>query len=110
VEGEDVTQNIMTVKNIPKKISYLETLEVRGEVVMPISSFEKLNREALSTGEKVFSNPRNAASGSLRLKDASVTAERNLKFFVYDIANFEEFRLQEKKETYFDTIKDLENF
>jgi NAD-dependent DNA ligase len=45
----------------------------------------------------------------LRLKDASVTAKRNLKFFAYDLANFEEFRLKEKKETYFETIKDLEN-
>jgi DNA ligase (NAD+) len=99
----------MTVKNIPKTIPYLDHLEVRGEVVMPISSFEALNAEAKRTGEKVFSNPRNAASGSLRLKDASVTEKRNLKFFVYDIANFEEFRLKEQKETYFDTIKDLEN-
>jgi DNA ligase (NAD+) len=57
-----VTQNIKTIKNIPKKIPYKDLLEVRGEVVMPISSFEKLNADFLKSGEKVFSNPRNAAS------------------------------------------------
>jgi len=91
IEWEDVTQNIKTIKNIPKTISYKEYLEVRGEVVMPLSSFEELNANALKSWWKVFSNPRNAASGSLRLLDTSVTAGRNLKFFAYDLANFEEF-------------------
>ncbi len=89
IEWEDVTENVKTIKNIPKTISYKELLEVRWEVVMPISSFEELNANALKSGWKVFSNPRNAASGSLRLLDASVTAGRNLKFFAYDLANFE---------------------
>lgn len=110
IEWEDVTQNVKTIKNIPKTISYKEHLEVRWEVVMPISSFEELNANALKSGWKVFSNPRNAASGSLRLLDASITAGRNLKFFAYDLANFEEFRIKEEKTTYFDVIKDLENF
>ncbi len=110
VEGEDITQNVLTVQNIPKHIPYFHHLEVRGEVVMPISSFEALNSEAKKTWEKIFSNPRNAASGSLRLKDVSVTATRNLKFFAYDLANFEEFRLKEEKQTYYDVIKDLEDF
>lgn len=110
VEWEDVTENIKTLKNIPQNISYKEHLEVRWEVVMPISSFQSLNKKALENGGKVFANPRNAASGSLRLLDASITASRNLKFFSYDLANFEEFRIKEQKETYFDTIKDLENF
>lgn len=110
VEWEDVTVNVKTIKNIPKTIAYKDQLEVRGEVVMPLSVFEELNANALKSGGKVFSNPRNAASGSLRLLDASVTAGRNLKFFAYDLANFEEFRLKEQKTTYFDTIKDLETF
>lgn len=110
VEWEDVTENIKTLKNIPQNISYKEHLEVRWEVVMPISSFQSLNKKALENGGKVFANPRNAASGSLRLLDASITASRNLKFFSYDLANFEEFRIKEQKETYFDTIKDLESF
>lgn len=91
IEWEDVSENIKTIKNIPKKIPYKEDLEVRWEVVMPISSFEKLNHEFLKVWEKLFSNPRNAASWSVRLKDSSITAKRNLKFFAYDLGNFEEF-------------------
>ncbi len=110
IEWEDVTVNVKTIKNIPKTIAYKEHLEVRWEVVMPLSAFEELNANAIKSWWKVFSNPRNAASGSLRLLDASVTATRNLKFFAYDLANFEEFRLKEEKNTYFDVIKDLESF
>ncbi|MFA5916630.1 MAG: NAD-dependent DNA ligase LigA [Candidatus Gracilibacteria bacterium] len=108
VEGEDITENVMQISNIPKTINYVDDLEVRGEVVLPISSFNKLNAEALETGNKIFANPRNAASGSLRTIDTSVTKKRNLKFFAYDLANFEEFRIKEKKDTYFNVIKDLE--
>ncbi len=107
IEWEDVTQNIMTIKNIPKKIDYKEHLEIRGEVVMPISSFEALNKEALENNWKVFANPRNAASWSLRLLDSSITAKRNLKFFAYD-ANFDEFDTKDRY--YFDRIKSLEKF
>jgi len=110
IEGEDVTENIKLIKNIPKKIPYTKKLEVRWEVVMPISSFEKLNKELLNNKKKPFSNPRNAASWSVRLKDSSITASRNLKFFAYDLANFEEFIIKEKKYTYFDIINDLKSF
>jgi DNA ligase (NAD+) len=109
VEWEDVTVNVMQVKNIPKKIKYKKHLEVRGEVVMPISVFEWLNEKAKREWTKIFSNPRNAASWSLRMKDANITKQRNLKFFAYDLANFEEFRLDEKISEYFDVIKHLEN-
>ena len=109
VEGEDVTENIMQIANIPKNIVYKEHLEVRGEVVMPISSFDSLNEEAKKTWTKVFSNPRNAASWSIRMKDNRVTKNRKLKFFAYDLANAKEFVEKEKKETYFDVIKDLDD-
>jgi len=108
IEGEDVTQNVMQIDNIPKEIDYKDHLEIRWEVVMPISSFEELNKKALESWEKVFSNPRNAASWSLRMKDNRITKQRKLKFFAYDLANFEEFRLKEKISKYYDVIKDLE--
>ncbi len=108
VEWEDVTQNIFCIENIPKKIDYKEHLEVRGEVVMPISSFEKLNSEAKQNNTKIFSNPRNAASWSVRTKDTTVTKSRNLKFFAYDLANFDDFMNREKVYKYYDVIKDLE--
>lgn len=91
IEGEDVTQNIKQIKNIPQKINKSGTFEVRGEVVMPISSFERLNEEAKRNGEKVFSNPRNAASGSLRVLDIAITKKRDLKYFAYDVSDFSEF-------------------
>lgn len=120
IEWEDVTENIMQIKNIPKQIQYTKKLEVRGEVVMPISSFEMLNKEAKKNGEKIFSNPRNAASGSLRVLDTTITKKRNLKFFAYDLANFAEFvqnpptapliKGELKGDyTYYEVIKDLEN-
>lgn len=108
IEWEDVTMNVMQIANIPKKINYKDYLEVRGEVVMPISSFDNLNKKAKEEWTKVFSNPRNAASWSLRMKDASVTKTRELKFFAYDLANFEDFRKKENIEKYYEVIKDLE--
>ena len=107
IEGEDVTQNVLQIKNIPKKISYKDHLEVRGEVVMPISVFNQLNEKAKKDWTKIFSNPRNAASWSLRMKDNRITKERKLKFFAYDLANFEEFRLKENIEEYYDVVMDL---
>lgn len=83
-----MTENIKQIRNIPQKISKKGRFEVRGEVVMPISSFEKLNRQALQEGGKIFSNPRNAASGSLRVLDIEVTKKRDLKFFAYDVSDF----------------------
>lgn len=106
---EDVTWNIFQIANIPKRISYKEHLEVRGEVVMPISSFEKLNEEAKISWKKIFSNPRNAASWSVRMKDANITRERNLKFFAYDLANFSDFVEKNSLKKYFSVIQNLQN-
>jgi len=110
IEWEDVTENVLQIDNIPKTIKYIDDLEVRWEVVMPISSFEMLNKQAKINWTKVFSNPRNAASWSLRMKDNRVTKQRKLKFFAYDLANFEDFRIKENISKYYDVIKDLEKF
>jgi len=83
VTGENITQNLKTVKAVPLKLFEPKTLEVRGEIYMPKSSFEKLNQKALENGEKVFANPRNAASGSLRQLDSTITAGRDLSMFTY---------------------------
>jgi len=91
VKWEDVTQNVMQISNIPKTIDKKGIFEVRGEVVMPISSFERLNKEALESWDKVFSNPRNAASGSLRVLDINITKKRDLQYFAYDVSDFSEF-------------------
>ena len=83
VTGENITQNLKTIKAVPLKLFEPKNLEVRGEIYMPKTSFEKLNAEALEKGEKVFANPRNAASGSLRQLDSTITAKRDLSMFTY---------------------------
>ena len=104
-QGEDVTENIKQIKNIPQKIDKSWIFEVRWEVVMPISSFERLNTEAQEKWEKVFSNPRNAASWSLRVLDTSITKKRDLKYFAYDVSSFDEF----SKGNYSEMIHNLES-
>jgi len=82
--GEDVTANAKHVSGIPHHIKYApEVLEVRGEVYMGLAAFEALNARQEAAGDKPFSNPRNAAAGSLRQLDASITATRPLAFFAY---------------------------
>lgn len=83
ITGEDITNNLKTIKAIPLKLFEPVNVEVRGEIYMPISSFEKLNNENLAKGEKIFANPRNAASGSIRQLDSSITAKRDLSIFIY---------------------------
>ena len=83
ITGEDITNNLKTVKAIPLKLFEPVSVEVRGEVYMPKESFEKLNKENMQNGEKLFANPRNAAAGSIRQLDSSVTAKRDLSMFCY---------------------------
>jgi len=86
ITGEDITENLRTIRSIPLKLKEaLPFLEVRGEVYMPKSVFEKLAEEQELNGEQPFKNPRNAAAGSLRQKNPKVTASRRLDIFVFNI-------------------------
>lgn len=93
--GEDVTQNIKTIKAIPLKLqgnNIPPLLEVRGEVFLPHRGFEKLNQQQMQKGEKTFANPRNAAAGSLRQLDAKMTAQRPLTMNCYAIGQVENWQ------------------
>ncbi len=90
VVGENVTDNLMTIKSIPKTITFLGDLEVRGEVYMPRESFLKHTEKQELLGEKTFKNPRNAAAGSLRQKDSNVTKERDLAIFCFNVQSISE--------------------
>lgn len=90
-EGEDVTRNIRTIKSVPMKIGPVsavpEEIDIRGEVYMDISEFEKLNEERERKGEPSFANPRNAAAGSVRQLDSSITASRRLHLACYGVGS-----------------------
>lgn len=90
--GEDITANIRTIRAIPLRLTgeVPPVLEVRGEVFMPLSGFERLNNDAKARGEKVFANPRNAAAGSLRQLDPAVTAKRPLMFYAYAVGQLDD--------------------
>ena len=88
IEGEDVTPNLRTIRAIPLRMigkGVPATIEVRGEVYMPLSGFNKLNERLVAEGKKATPNPRNAAAGSLRQKDSSITASRPLSFWAYGV-------------------------
>ena len=83
--GEDVTENVRTIRSIPLEIPETTPLEVRGEVFYPKRAFEKLNAEREAAGEALFANPRNAAAGTMRLLDSRITARRGLDAWIYSI-------------------------
>ena len=90
VTGEDVTANVATIGVIPERLdldrrSCPAVLEVRGELYMPLSAFEELNRRQGEAGGRMFANPRNSAAGSLRQKDPKITASRELSFWAYQL-------------------------
>ncbi|HEX9980325.1 MAG TPA: NAD-dependent DNA ligase LigA [Flavobacterium sp.] len=84
-QGDDVTTNVKTIKTVPLQLKgdYPDRLEVRGEIILPLSGFQKMNRELLEIGGVPYSNPRNTASGSLKLQDSSEVARRPLECLVY---------------------------
>jgi DNA ligase (NAD+) len=85
VRGDEVTANVKTVKSIPLRISSAPETEVRGEIFLPFSSFNKINQERIENDEPVFANPRNAAAGSIRLLDPKEVSDRKLDVFLYSI-------------------------
>ena len=93
--GEDVTANVATIGAVPRKldatagVAIPAVLEVRGEVYMPVASFERLNEAAAAAGTRPFVNPRNSAAGSLRQKDPAITAQRDLAFWSYQLGALE---------------------
>ena len=91
-QGEDILHNIKTIQSVPlilKGEGYPLQFEVRGEVFMPKTGFERLNQRAMARGEKIFANPRNAAAGSLRQLDPKITAQRPLFFYAYTVLGVE---------------------
>jgi DNA ligase (NAD+) len=105
--GEDITANLKTIGSIPLKLlKDLPFIEVRGEVYMPLESFEKVIRKQELNDEKPFKNPRNAASGSLRQKNPKITAERGLDIFVFNIQQVEGVELTSHKQS-LDFLKEL---
>lgn len=99
IEGEDVTENILAIESIPKYLKESVTLEVRGEIVLPISNFKKLNEEREKTGEEIFANPRNAASGTLRQLDSEIVRERGLDAYFYFLVEPEKYGMKTHKES-----------
>ncbi|QUB97862.1 NAD-dependent DNA ligase LigA [Leptotrichia sp. oral taxon 221] len=97
--GEDVTENIMEIESIPKKLKEPISLEVRGEVILPISEFGRINQEREDEGEDVFANPRNAAAGTIRQLDKSIVKERKLDCYLYYLVNAEEYGMKTHKES-----------
>ncbi|CAM5796743.1 NAD-dependent DNA ligase LigA [Brevibacillus borstelensis] len=87
--GEDITQNLRTIRSIPLRLTRPVTIEVRGEAFMPRAAFEKLNKEREERGEALFANPRNSAAGSLRQLDPRIAASRQLDTFIYAIGDLQ---------------------
>ncbi|NUT00435.1 MAG: NAD-dependent DNA ligase LigA [Sphingomonas sp.] len=105
--GEDVTPNVQTIADIPQRIEGApDVLEVRGEVYMSKADFEALNARQEASGGKIFANPRNAAAGSLRQKDASITAARPLRFLAHGWGEISE----PLSETQFEAMRRIEGF
>lgn len=105
--GEDITENLMMIKSLPMKLNKpIPYIEIRGEVYMSNDTFMKIITAQDENGEKPFKNPRNAAAGSLRQKDAKITKERSLDIFVFNIQQVEGVTLNSHKES-LDFLKEL---
>ena len=104
VVGEEVTDNVRTIRSVPLSIEYSGQIEIRGEVVIRKDDFEIINRERLELNEQPFANPRNAAAGSLRQLDSSVTAKRRLVFYPWGLGEntLTQSRLSKKMDFVYD--------
>ena len=101
--GEDVTANALTIESIPRRLSgsnHPDVVEVRGEVFFPIAEFTKLNESLVAEGKAPFANPRNSASGSLRQKDAAVTASRPIRMLVHGVGAWPQSTVRNQSELY----------
>ncbi len=88
-EGEDITRNVRTIAEIPQTIMYQNPIEVRGEIFFPIEEFERINREREAQGQPLFANPRNAAAGTIKLKDVELVKQRKLACILYATGKFD---------------------
>ena len=104
ITGEDVTTNVLTIRDIPTRINLMGRVEVRGEIYMPKASLEALNKEREANGEPLFANARNAAAGSIRNLDSNIARNRKLDGWWYYFTNAQDFGIK----THFDAIKKLE--
>ncbi|MDQ8303175.1 NAD-dependent DNA ligase LigA [Enterococcus faecium] len=102
--GENITENLKTVRSVPIKLKEPMNIEVRGECFMPKRSFVQLNQDREAEGKDIFANPRNAAAGSLRQLDSKITAKRNLDTFLYTVADFGSMQAK----TQYDALEELE--
>ena len=103
VVGEDVTQNVLTIKSIPQKLkgeNHPDVVEIRGEIFFPVKEFGELNARLIEEGKAPFANPRNSASGSLRQKDPAVTASRPLQMLVHGIGAWQNNHAKTQSDTY----------
>lgn len=103
--GEDITENLKTVRSIPLSLKKSITIEARGECYMPKKSFVRLNQDREEKGQDVFANPRNAAAGSLRQLDSKIAAKRNLSTFLYSVADTASLASSSQ----FDALQELED-
>ena len=104
--GENITDNVKTIKSVPLKLNKEIDIEVRGEIYMSKKSFEDCNKEKEKRGENLFANPRNAAAGSVRQLDSKVAAKRNLDFMAYFIPNPDKYGIKTQSEA-LDFLKEL---
>ncbi|EGP4701769.1 NAD-dependent DNA ligase LigA [Enterococcus faecium] len=104
IVGENITENLKTVRSVPIKLKEPMNIEVRGECFMPKRSFVQLNQDREAEGKDIFANPRNAAAGSLRQLDSKITAKRNLDTFLYTVADFGPMQAK----TQYDALEELE--
>lgn len=99
VIGEDVTENVMEIASIPHYLKEDVSLEVRGEIVLPLSKFEEINKKRVEDGEEPFANPRNAASGTLRQLDASIVKDRELDCYFYYLVEGEKLGIEKHSDS-----------